>query len=285
MPKKIDVGDARRWFAEDLRVSSPVVHNPAIVEAFARVPREHYLGKGPWPIHSRLQIGSVHSSPSSDPHEICHDVLVSIDDTRGLNSGLPSLWAFVFDHLKIAAGQNILQVGSGVGYFTAILAELATSKGRVIAYEIDEELARRARSNLAPYAQVAVVSGDATSAVDLPDLDIVVAFAGVTHVPEPWISKLSDSGRMALPFTGEDQFGFMLMLQRAGDKFPIRPLVPCGFYHCSGARRRDEEMALTAALKAARGEIPELVQYHPGRSEIDTDRAWLVTDTYWISKA
>ncbi|MER8956600.1 methyltransferase domain-containing protein [Mesorhizobium sp. M0833] len=285
MPTRIDASEARRWFAEDLRVSSPVLHNPAVIEAFAKVPREHYLGNGPWRIHSRLQIGAVHTSPSAALHEIYHDVLVSLDEKRGLNSGLPSLWALVVDHVNIAPGQTVLQVGTGVGYFTAILAELTGSEGRVIAYEIDEELARRAQSNLAHYAHVEVVSGDATQAVDLPDLDVVVAFAGVTHVPERWLSNLSDAGRMALPFTGEDHRGFMMLLERAGDTFPVRPLAPCGFYPCSGARRSDEEKALKAALKGARGKVIGLAQYHRGRPANGIENAWLVTETYWISKA
>ncbi|MER8395934.1 methyltransferase domain-containing protein [Mesorhizobium sp. M1340] len=285
MPTRSDASKARRWFAEDLRVSSPVLHNPAVIEAFAKVPREHYLGNGPWRIHSRLKIGAVHTSPSAALHEIYHDVLVSLDEKRGLNSGLPSLWALVFDHVNIAPGQTVLQVGAGVGYFTAILAELTGSEGRVIAYEIDEELARRAQSNLAHYAHVDVIFGDATQAVDLPDLDVVVAFAGVTHVPERWLSNLSDAGRMALPFTGEDQRGFMMLLERAGDTFPVRPLVPCGFYPCSGARRSDEEKALKAALKGARGKVTGLAQYHRGRPANGIENAWLVTETYWISKA
>src|SRR6266508_3867937 len=124
MLTRTDSRKERRWFAEDLRVSSPVMHNPAIIEAFAKVAREKYLGDGPWRIHSRLQVGTVHTSPSTGLHEIYHDVLVSLDERRGINSGLPSLWAFVFDHLNITPGQTILQVGAGVGYFTAILAEL-----------------------------------------------------------------------------------------------------------------------------------------------------------------
>jgi protein-L-isoaspartate(D-aspartate) O-methyltransferase len=283
MPKKAGVEKARRWFAEDLRISSPVVNNAEIVEAFAKVPREDYFGEGPWRLHSRLQVGALHTSASADPRLIYHDVLVSIDEQRGLNSGQPSLWAFVFDQLNIAPGQTILQVGAGVGYFTAILAELATPKGRVIAYEIDHELARRAASNVVHYAQVDVVSGDPTQATDLPNLDIVVAFAGMTHVPERWLSKLSDGGRMALPFTGEDQRGFMMHLERAADAFPVKSLTPCGFYHCGGARRTDEESALTAALSATRGKMPVLGQYYLGRSE-DGDAAWLATDAYWISK-
>lgn len=276
--------EARRWFAEDLRVSAPVVHNPAIIEAFAKVPREEYLGRGPWRIHSRLKVGALHTSVTTDLHEIYHDVLVSLDEKRGINSGMPSLWALVFDHLNIAPGQTILQAGAGVGYFTAILAELTGSDGHVIAYEIDDDLARRARINLAGYSHVEVILGDATQAIDLPSLDIVIAFAGVTHIPEPWLSKLSDSGRMALPFTGEDQWGFMMLAERAGDTLPVRSLFPCGFYHCEGARRDDEEKALTAVLKAARGRAADLGHYHQGRPASGIDSAWLVTNAYWISK-
>ncbi len=42
MLKSADVSEARRWFAEDLRVSSPVVRNPAIVEAFAKETGRHF---------------------------------------------------------------------------------------------------------------------------------------------------------------------------------------------------------------------------------------------------
>jgi hypothetical protein len=42
MLKSTDVSEARRWFAEDLRVSSPVARNPAIVEAFAKETGRHF---------------------------------------------------------------------------------------------------------------------------------------------------------------------------------------------------------------------------------------------------
>ena len=118
MEDAIDLVAARKWFAEDVREVAPVVHNQAIVDAFATVPRESYLGNGPWGIHSRLSVGEIHQSKSGSAHHLYHDVLISIDETSGINNGLPSLWARVFDSLDINAGATVVQVGAGVGYYT-----------------------------------------------------------------------------------------------------------------------------------------------------------------------
>ncbi len=272
---------ARQWFAEDLRVSAPVLKSDAVIQAFATVPREAFLRNGPWEIHSRLKVGATHPSATAEPHEIYHDVLVTIDAARGLNSGLPSLWAMVFDQLDIQPGQTVLQVGAGVGYFSAILAELVGPRGQVIAFEIDADLATRAAANLAGYAQVEVISGDAT-ATATPRFDIGVVFAGVTHVPEEWLSQMSDGGRMALPFTGADGWGAMMLIRRQGQGLPIRSLTPCGFYPCAGARRATEERQLTEAFKRNGGGVPKGARYHPDIPNAGM-AAWVTTDRYWIS--
>ncbi len=206
--KAIDLDLARRWFAEDIREVAPVLRNSAIVEAFAAVPREHFLGEGPWGVHSRLAIGDIHRSATNSPHHLYHDVLVAIDETAGINNGLPSLWALVYDNLDIRAGATVLQVGSGVGYFTAILAELVSVEGHVIAYEIEPALAERSRHNLRHYSNVEVLCGDATSVASFPVLDSLTACAGVTRVPAMWLDSLKPGGQLVLPYTGTDQWVF-----------------------------------------------------------------------------
>ncbi|MGY4408574.1 protein-L-isoaspartate O-methyltransferase [Bradyrhizobium sp. LB7.1] len=52
-------------------------------------------------------------------------VLVTIDASRNLNNGMPSFWAGNFDHLNIARGEQVLQVGAGTGYYSAVLTEIA----------------------------------------------------------------------------------------------------------------------------------------------------------------
>jgi protein-L-isoaspartate(D-aspartate) O-methyltransferase len=75
--------------------------------------------------------------------------LVAIDETRRLNNGQPSLWAQLFDVLDLAAGDHVIHVGAGQGYYSAILAEIVGPTGRVTAIEIDPNLATKARKNLA----------------------------------------------------------------------------------------------------------------------------------------
>jgi protein-L-isoaspartate(D-aspartate) O-methyltransferase len=284
MKNAIDLVAARRWFAEDVREVAPVVHNQAIVDAFATVPRESYLGDGPWGIHSRLSVGEIHQSKSGSAHHLYHDVLISIDENSGINNGLPSLWARVFDSLDINPGATVVQVGAGVGYYTAILAELVSPQGRVIAYEIETDLAERATRNLAHYGNVEVVHGDATRAESAPTLDALVACAGVTHVPMRWLESLKSDGRMVLPFTGVNQWGFLMHLTKRGDEFPVMSLGPCGFYHCAGARVDTEEQAISEALKFSTGSAPDIAQYHIGQPSCDATRTWVTGQNYWISK-
>ena len=275
---------ARAWFAEDIRAVAPVVHDPRVAGAFAAVPRERHLGPGPWRLHARLDFRASHQSASDDSRHLYHDTLVSIDAASGINNGLPSLWALVLDHLAVAPGATVLQVGAGVGYYTAILAELVTERGRVVAYEVEAPLAARARDALAGYPQVEVVPGDAMAAGDLPALDVVVACAGVTHAPRPILDRLSEGGRMVLPLTGADSSGMLMHLTRDGDALPIRSLGPCSFYPCHGARTKGEARALSAAFEARPMARSEVGRYVLGDPPGDEDGVWVVGDGYWIER-
>lgn len=284
MKEEIDLVAARRWFAEDIAEAAPVVRNPAIVDAFASVRREKYLGEGPWGIHSRLSVGDVHKSNSPSPHHVYHDVLISIDAGLGLNNGLPSLWARVFDSLDIRPGATVVQVGAGVGYYTAILAELVSPTGRVIAYEIENDLAQRAAQNLEHYSHVEVVCGDATTVKDLPTHDALVACAGVTHAPEHWLERLERGGQMVLPFTGANQWGFLMHFTKQENALSVRSLGPCGFYHCAGARLEVEEHAISRALSATGGRFLDTASYHIGQAKVGAKDIWVIGQNYWISR-
>src|SRR5205823_169564 len=119
--------------------------NPAVVEAFRAVPREHFFGPGPWRLITPRFLGTDYVTPDAEPHWLYHDVLVSLDASRRLNSGQPSLWAALLDQLDLRPGERVLQVGSGVGYYSAVLAELVGRAGRVVALEHDAELAARTK--------------------------------------------------------------------------------------------------------------------------------------------
>jgi hypothetical protein len=102
---------ARRCYAEELRFTAHL-RSPAVVAGFASVPRERFAGSGPWRILSPVAHAEYWIT-DADPRHLYHDVLVALDEARGINNGQPSLWAFLLDQLDIAAGAIVLHLGCG----------------------------------------------------------------------------------------------------------------------------------------------------------------------------
>ena len=133
-----DLDRAREYYAEELRAVANI-QSEAVVKAFAKVPHEHFLGPGPWKI---LSPGFEYwTTKDADPKHLYHNVLVAIDAERKLNNGHPSFLAFLIEQLELQAGDHVVHVGCGTGYYTAVMAEVVGSIGNVTAYEIDAGLA------------------------------------------------------------------------------------------------------------------------------------------------
>lgn len=232
-------------FTDQLHVLAALDDNPATrrtLRAFSSVPREKFAGRGPWKIRSPLANLTLppRLTPDADPKWLYHSVLVVLDEEKGINIGDPSLWVSLLAHTDVQPGARVLQVGAGVGYYTAILRELVGPTGYVVAYEIEKALAERAARNLRNYKNVEVRHGNAaTELKDMDEIDLVVGFAGVTHVPSRWTSQLKREARLLLPLTGEDCWGAMILAEQSEDGFDAITLGPCGFYPCAGARRDD----------------------------------------------
>ena len=154
---------ARRAYAEELRFTTRM-RSPALLAAFATVARERFVGPGPWRIKSPWGLNEYWTTGDVDPRCLYHDVLIALDEAHGVNNGQPSLWAFLFDRLGVTAGEHLLHLGCGTGYYTAILAELVGASGSVAAIEIDAALAERARVALGLWPQVGVSNADGASA-------------------------------------------------------------------------------------------------------------------------
>ncbi len=278
--------EARRWFAEDLRTIGHL-GNDRVVEAFATVPRETFAGPGPWRILNLTN--GYWTTSDADPRRLYHNVLVALDEARGLNTGEPALWARHFDGLAIAAGSRVLQIGAGAGYFTAILAELAGPSGQVDGIEIDPPLAARAQGNLAAWPQAQVRLGDASESVaghaGERKWDLIVAFAGATAPHAWWLDGLADGGRLLLPMTAgkfSPRGGFMLRVDRRGNAFAARSLSWDGFYPCVGARSPEDEAALAAALYDPAGQ--QAVRRLRRDRHYPDESCWLHRDGWCLSK-
>jgi protein-L-isoaspartate(D-aspartate) O-methyltransferase len=243
----------RRFYAEEIATVAGI-DSPAIVEALATVPRERFLGPGPWQLctgdSAQLQF-RYRATPDAHPRHVYHNVPIAIDQTRALNNGQPSLLALWMAWLEIAPGARITHIGCGTGYFSAILSEIAGPAGSVTAIEADSSLASRARENLSPYPTVSVVEGDATT---LPGpADVILVNAGATHAQPAWLEALEPGGRLLLPLTFEmaphtPGKGAVVKITRQGEAFAATfgPMV--AIYPCSAARDADMNAVLQRAF-------------------------------------
>ena len=198
---------------------------------FATVRREDFLPHGPW----RLGLQDVwFQTPSADPAHIYQNCLVSLDEARAINNGEPFLHAAWLGAVEPNAGEQICQIGAGLGYYTAILSQLALPGGHVTAFEIDERLAAGARENLARHKNVEVISGDATN-VAFPVSDLIYVNAGVAAPPAAWLQSLRPKGRMIFPWRPSESVALTLLVTRQEKGFEAKPLMPSWFIPCVGA--------------------------------------------------
>lgn len=228
-------------FIDELRLLGalpPGGDSERVLSAFANVSRYAFAGPGPWTVRSPVYGLATVRTLNDDPRWLDHCVLVALDEAKGINIGEPSMWARLFARTVVPEGARILQVGAGVGYYTAILKQIVGDTGSVLAFEVEKDLAERAKAALSDLENVEVRCGNA--ATDLLDddgpFDLVVAFAGITHPIDAWSSRLSASGRLLFPATGTHGRGAMMLAEPCEGGFDVLTLGPCGFYDCSGAR-------------------------------------------------
>lgn len=239
-------------FIDQLRIFATLDDTPVTdrtLNAFKLVARENFAGSGPWKLRSPWaeMTRPPYRTPDRDPKWLYHSVLVVLDEEKSINIGDPSLWAGLLARTNVQPGARVLQVGAGVGYYSAILSELVGPTGCIVAYEVEETLAERAAENLAKYQNIEVRQGNAaTSLSDMDQIDLVVSFAGVTHVPQLWASRLGPDARLLLPLTGEDWWGAMILAHQTDVGFEAITLGRCGFYPCTGARHDDLAVKVSA---------------------------------------
>lgn len=118
---------------------------------------------------------------------------------HGQTISQPYIVAVMTDLLDLAATDRVLEIGSGCGYQTAVLAEVA---GRVYSIEVIEDLATRARRRLAElgYANVEVRAGDGFRGwPEEAPFDAVMVTAAPPRIPGVLADQLKAGGRMVVP--------------------------------------------------------------------------------------
>jgi protein-L-isoaspartate(D-aspartate) O-methyltransferase len=226
--------------------------------AFASTPRERFVGPGPWRFFT--PVGYV-ETVSDDPAMLYQDTVVALKNESNINNGQPSLHAACLEALKIKDGETVIHVGAGTGYYTALLAQLTGAGGTVFAYELEADLAERARVNLADLPNVTVYTRSGVES-PLPSCDVIYVSAGAAEPMAVWLDALRPGGRLLFPLTSKVSGGMLLITRSAagdeasGKVYSARILMQAMFIPCVGARDEDTAQKLSDAFQ--RGSISEV---------------------------
>jgi protein-L-isoaspartate(D-aspartate) O-methyltransferase len=280
--------EQRRFFAEEIEALCGL-RTPALIEAFASVPRERFLPPGPWVIRSETDYfsGAPRKTPDADARHVYHNVAIAIDADKQLFNGAPSLIGSCIDHLAIHTGDRVLHLGCGSGYYSALIAGCVGPTGHVVAIEVDESLAASARRNLASLPQAQVRTGDGTSIGD-ERFDAILINAGVTHPLETWLESLKPGGRMILPLTatmpmpamGAIGKGPLLLLTKREIEFEARVVTVIAIYSAIGVRDTTMNERLGKAL--LRGQYPAFKRLRRDLHD-ESPGCWLHGPTWCLS--
>ena len=212
---------------------------------------------------------------------VYQDVGIGLARDRGIPTGLPSLHARCMAACRVKTGERVTHVGAGTGYFTAILAELVGERGQVAAFEIDDELAKRARENLVqwPWARVEASSGIALAA---SSADVVYVSAGVEDLPLAWLGALAPRGRLLFPLVPRDEEGAIVLVRSIGSEAAFAAEVVCRarFVPCAGTENEEVRRRLSDALW--RRDVAAIRSLRIATEQVD-ESVWVLGRGWWLS--
>jgi protein-L-isoaspartate(D-aspartate) O-methyltransferase len=280
MDRQAELRIIRAAYAKQI-LAAARADNPRLEAAFATIRREDFLGPGPWAMLRWL--GEYVTTPDADPVYLYTDNLFGILPERRLNNGQPSLHARLIDQAPPAAGEHVVHIGTGTGYYTAIMAHLTGPSGRVTGIEYEPELAARAKANFATSSNVDIVEGDGTS-IPFDEADVIYVNAGCTRPAENWLDRLADGGRLILPMTSDKGFGgvapermasagAVFRIERRGQDYFTRWISSVAIFPCAGSRDEVSERALAEAFDK-KGALEKVTRLYRGE-EIADERCWV----------
>src|SRR5258707_10666038 len=270
------LADFRSVFARAVMARAGLT-DPHLLRAFSEVPRHEFIGASPWYFNE-------HGPPviSDDPAVLYQEGAMGLARERGTRTGLPSLHARCIAACELKPGENVIQVGAGSGYFTAILAELVGESGSVLAFEIDHSLATAAERNLKLWRQVRVEATSGVSCIS-GSADVVYVSAGVQQLPRAWFEALALGGRLLVPITpGAAEEGGIFVIRRFASKTVLQAEFVCRarFVPCLGAEDEAASALLKEAFAASGHDAVRSLRLYP---ETPDETAWFRGRDWWLS--
>jgi protein-L-isoaspartate(D-aspartate) O-methyltransferase len=146
----------------------------------------------------------------------------------------PSLVARMVEALALTGSERVLEVGTGYGFQTAVLAQLADS---VWSVERWEDVAEAARANLRRFGvlNAEVIAGDGTEGLaEEGPFDAILVSAAFPSVPGPLSEQLAEGGQLVQPLGIGGNEEVVLFEQRAGKLEPVRSVSHAYFVRLYG---------------------------------------------------
>lgn len=193
------------------QIVSRGVTNDTILEAMRTVPRHLFVPR------SRMKLAY-----SDGPLPIGYDQTIS----------QPYIVALMTELLELEGGERVLEIGTGSGYQTAVLAEIVDT---VYSIEIICELTKCAQGVLDKlgYSNTLLRCADGYRGIpDAAPFDRIIVTAAPDHIPEPLIEQLSVGGRMVLPVG--DFYQELVIVEKTEDGVIKKRSIPVRFVPMTG---------------------------------------------------
>lgn len=200
----------KRMVDEQLRNRG--IRDARVLAAMAKVPRHMFVDEGLW--------GQAYG-----------DYPLSIGEGQTISQ--PLMVALMTETLALQGAEKVLEIGTGSGYQTAILCEVARE---VYSIERIAHLSHRARRTLygLGYMGFHLQIGDGSRGwVDAAPFDSIIVTAGTPRVPSVFLSQLGEGGRLVIPVGGEESQTLKLYQRRQG-KITETDLSACRFVRLIG---------------------------------------------------
>lgn len=192
------------------------IKSSCVLAAMDRVPRERFVPRGAQALAYA-------------------DRAVPIDCSQTISQ--PYIVALMSEALQLTGAERVLEIGTGSGYQTAILAELAES---VVSVERHEELSQGAWRilNELGYTNVTLVVGDGTSGwPEQAPYDRILVAAAADHIPPALTEQLCDGGTLVIPL-GDSGRQVLQAFHKVGGVLHAEQLSACRFVPLVGAQAR-----------------------------------------------
>jgi protein-L-isoaspartate(D-aspartate) O-methyltransferase len=194
------------------------IHDTRVLNAMGRLPRERFL-------------------PPDMQHLAYEDCALPIAENQTISQ--PYMVAVMAEALRLRGSETLLEVGTGSGYHTALLALLAR---RVISIERQPFLAERADRLLRDlgFRNLDVVIGDGSRGwPTAAPYEAILVTAGAPAVPQALVAQLAPGGRLVIPVGAAKEQTLLRITRQAGSGAPQwtqEELMPCVFVPLIGAQ-------------------------------------------------